>query len=100
MRAIYAGASGCRTYSVLDPYAFVFFTWGVRRELPMSELKAYTALKDRMMSARRAAAGRGRGVKLEQWIFGSWSAQGSRTECPVRVESGRSPMAAIGHLPH
>src|SRR6201996_7193128 len=22
-------------YSVLDPYAFVFYTWGVRRELPM-----------------------------------------------------------------
>src|SRR5262245_45361175 len=36
-------------YSVLDPYAFVFYTWGVRRELPMSELKNYTALKDRMM---------------------------------------------------
>jgi glutathione S-transferase len=35
-------------YSVLDPYGFVFYTWGVRRELPMSELKNYTAFKDRM----------------------------------------------------
>ena len=36
-------------YSVLDPYAFVFYTWGVRRELPMGELKTYTAHKDRML---------------------------------------------------
>lgn len=36
------------TFSVLDPYAFVFYTWGVRRELPMAELKNYTAFKDRM----------------------------------------------------
>jgi glutathione S-transferase len=36
-------------YSVLDPYGFVFYTWGVRRELPMTELKNYTALKDRML---------------------------------------------------
>jgi glutathione S-transferase len=36
-------------YSALDAYAFVFYTWGVRRELPMSELKNYTALKDRML---------------------------------------------------
>ena len=37
------------SYSVLDPYAFVFYTWGVRRELPMGELKNYTAHKDRML---------------------------------------------------
>ena len=36
-------------YSVLDPYGFVFYTWGVRRELPMAELANYTALKDRML---------------------------------------------------
>jgi glutathione S-transferase len=36
-------------YSGLDPYAFVFYTWGVRRELPMGELKNYTAFKDRML---------------------------------------------------
>jgi glutathione S-transferase len=36
-------------YSVLDPYGFVFYTWGVRRELPMGELKSYTAFKDRML---------------------------------------------------
>jgi len=35
-------------YSVLDPYALVFYTWGVRRGLPMDELKNYTAFKDRM----------------------------------------------------
>ena len=37
-------------YSVLDPYGFVFYTWGVRRELPMGELKNYTAFKDRMVA--------------------------------------------------
>jgi glutathione S-transferase len=36
-------------YSVVDPYAFTFYTWGVRRELPMAELKSYTAFKDRML---------------------------------------------------
>ncbi len=36
-------------YSVLDPYGFVFYTWGVRRELPVGELKNYTALKNRML---------------------------------------------------
>ena len=36
-------------YSVLDPYALVFYTWGVRRELPMAEMKNYTAFKDRMV---------------------------------------------------
>ena len=35
-------------FSVLDPYGLVFYTWGVRRELPMAELKNYTAFKDRM----------------------------------------------------
>ena len=43
-------------YSVLDPYGFVFYTWGVRRELPMAEMKNYTAFKDRMKS--RPAVGR------------------------------------------
>jgi glutathione S-transferase len=43
-------------YSVLDPYAFTFYSWGVRRELPMAELKAYTAFKDRML--QRPAVGR------------------------------------------
>jgi glutathione S-transferase len=36
-------------YSVLDPYAFVFYAWGVRRELPMAQLKHYSAFKDRML---------------------------------------------------
>jgi glutathione S-transferase len=37
-------------YSVLDPYAFTFYVWGIRRELPVAELKNYTAHRDRMMS--------------------------------------------------
>lgn len=37
-------------YSVLDPYGLVFYTWGVRRQLPMGELKNYTAHKDRMLA--------------------------------------------------
>jgi glutathione S-transferase len=36
-------------YSVVDPYAFVFYVWGVKHELPMAELKNYTAHKDRML---------------------------------------------------
>jgi glutathione S-transferase len=34
----------------------VFYAWGFRRELPMQELKNYTALKDRML--RRPAVQR------------------------------------------
>src|SRR5262245_10172172 len=37
-------------YTVLDPYGLVFYTWGVRRELPVRELKHYTAFKDRMLA--------------------------------------------------
>jgi glutathione S-transferase len=36
-------------YTVLDPYGFVFYTWGVRRQLPLAELKNYTAFKNRML---------------------------------------------------
>jgi glutathione S-transferase len=43
-------------YSVLDPYGFVFYSWGLRGELPMGEFKNYTAHKDRML--KRAAVGR------------------------------------------
>ena len=43
-------------YSVVDPYAFVFYTWGVRRELPMGELKNSPAHMDRML--KRPAVGR------------------------------------------
>ena len=39
-------------YSVVDPYAFVFYTWGVRRELPMAELANYTAFKNRMLQRK------------------------------------------------
>ena len=37
-------------YSVLDPYAFTFYFWGFRRELPVGELKNYTAHRDRMLA--------------------------------------------------
>ena len=64
--ALYAGREWLSDkYSVLDPYAFVFYTWGVKRELPMAELKAYTALKDRMLgrpAVQRVVANEG--VKL------------------------------------
>lgn len=36
-------------YSVLDPYALVFYSWGIRRELPVAQMKNYTAFKDRML---------------------------------------------------
>ncbi|HEY8250808.1 MAG TPA: glutathione S-transferase N-terminal domain-containing protein [Burkholderiales bacterium] len=52
-------------YSVLDPYAFVFYVWGVRREMPMAELKNYSAFKDRMLkrpAVQRVAADEG--IKL------------------------------------
>ena len=49
-------------YSVLDPYAFVFYVWGVRREYQMGELKNYSAFKDRMLkrpAVQRVAADEG-----------------------------------------
>ena len=36
-------------YSVVDPYGLVFYSWGLRRELPVGELKNYTAFRDRML---------------------------------------------------
>jgi glutathione S-transferase len=64
--AMYAGREWLSDkYSVLDPYALVFYNWGIRRELPVAELRNYTALKDRMV--KRAAVQRilaDEGVKL------------------------------------
>jgi glutathione S-transferase len=37
-------------YTVADPYALVFYGWGVRAALPMNELKNYTAWKERMLA--------------------------------------------------
>jgi glutathione S-transferase len=48
----------CDQYSVLDAYGLVFYAWGFRRELPMQELRNYTAFKDRMLqrpAVRRVA---------------------------------------------
>jgi glutathione S-transferase len=36
-------------YTVADGYAMVFYGWGLRAGLPMQDLKAYTALKDRVI---------------------------------------------------
>jgi glutathione S-transferase len=52
-------------YTVLDPYGFVFYTWGLRRQLPMGELTNYTAFKDRMIerpAVRRVVDGEQIGV--------------------------------------
>ena len=37
-------------YSVLDPYALTFYAWGIRREVPVAEMKNFTAHRNRMMS--------------------------------------------------
>jgi glutathione S-transferase len=36
-------------YTVCDPYALVFYGWGMRAGMKMAELKNYTAHKDRML---------------------------------------------------
>ena len=36
-------------FTISDPYTLVFYGWGTRIELPVKELKNYTAWKDRMM---------------------------------------------------
>lgn len=48
--AMYAGREWLSDkYSVLDPYALVFYSWGIKRELPVAELTNYSALKDRIL---------------------------------------------------
>lgn len=47
---LYAGREWLsERYSVLDPYALVFYWWGVRGEVPVAQMKGYTAFKDRML---------------------------------------------------
>jgi glutathione S-transferase len=36
-------------YTLVDPYALVFYGWGMRGGFPMKELSAYTAWHDRML---------------------------------------------------
>jgi glutathione S-transferase len=36
-------------FTVCDPFALVFFGFGLRAELPMKDLKNYSALKDRLL---------------------------------------------------
>ncbi|MGH7826081.1 MAG: glutathione S-transferase family protein, partial [Candidatus Binatia bacterium] len=38
-----------REYTLVDPYALVFYGWGTRGGFPMKELSAYTAWQERMM---------------------------------------------------
>jgi len=48
--AMYAGREWLAdSYSVLDPYAFIFYFWHHRRGEPVAELKNFTAMKDRML---------------------------------------------------
>ena len=55
--AMYAGREWLSDqYSVLDPYAFVFYTWAAKRGQPVAELKHYSGAKDRML--KRAAVQR------------------------------------------
>ncbi len=37
-------------YTVCDPYALVFYGWGLRAEFAMRDLRAYTDFKDRMLA--------------------------------------------------
>ena len=37
-------------YSVVDPYALVFYSWGPRHQYDVTELKNYTAFKNRMIA--------------------------------------------------
>ena len=48
--AMYAGREWLAdSYSVLDPYAFLFYVWHARRGEPVAELKHYSAMKERML---------------------------------------------------
>jgi glutathione S-transferase len=38
-----------REFTAVDGYALVFYGWAARTGLPVSELKAYTAWRERMM---------------------------------------------------
>jgi glutathione S-transferase len=38
-----------REYTLVDPYALVFYGWGARSGFPVKELSAYTAWRERMM---------------------------------------------------
>lgn len=39
----------CDTYSCCDPYTLVFYRWGLRLGLPLADLPALTAHKDRLL---------------------------------------------------
>ncbi len=36
-------------FTMCDPFALVFYGWGLRAELPMKDLKNYSALRDRLL---------------------------------------------------
>ncbi len=70
-------------YSVLDPYAFTFYTWGVRREVPMAEMKNFTRPQGpHARPARRAAR---RGGREDQGVSGATLSQ--RRDCPIRPKA-------------
>jgi glutathione S-transferase len=37
-------------YTLVDPYALVFYSWGMHSGFPMKELTAYAASQDRVMN--------------------------------------------------
>jgi glutathione S-transferase len=39
-------------YTMADPYALVFYRWGLRAQLPMHDLKSFTRLKNQLMERR------------------------------------------------
>jgi glutathione S-transferase len=39
-------------YTTADPYALVFYRWGLRAQLPMHELKAFTRIKNQLMERK------------------------------------------------
>lgn len=38
------------SYTVCDPYALIYYGWGLRLRLPMRDLATFTALKDRLLA--------------------------------------------------
>lgn len=39
-------------YTMADPYSLVFYRWGVRAKLPMSDLKSFTRVKNQLMERK------------------------------------------------
>jgi glutathione S-transferase len=51
-------------YTLVDPYALVFYGWATRSEFPVKELSAYTAWRERMMNRPTVR----KSVEMEQTV--------------------------------